>query len=151
MATQYKIKGTVTLEPVYYENAIPEVLVKLDNSLLFAGKLEQTTGIEFDQILISGIHRLSVEFYNKKDSDTKIDTGQDKAVMIKAVDFFGITSPRFLWEGRYRPVYPSHMQGRPEVLQYHDYLGWNGIWFLDFTIPVFTWIHQIENLGWINY
>ena len=30
-----------------------------------------------------------------------------------------------------------------------DYLGWPGTWTLDFTSPVFTWIHQIQSLGWI--
>lgn len=29
------------------------------------------------------------------------------------------------------------------------YLGWNGLWVLEFELPIFTWIHKLENLGWI--
>jgi hypothetical protein len=28
-------------------------------------------------------------------------------------------------------------------------MGWNGRWELNFRVPIFTWIHQLENLGWI--
>lgn len=149
MATQYNIKGSVTLDPIWYENAIPKVSVRLDDLLLFTGELKHTTVVGFDQTTAAGNHRLSVEFHNKQDFDTKVNTGQDKAVVIKSIEFFGITSPRFVWEGWYRPDYPSHMQGEAEILRYHDYLGWNGIWCLDFSVPVFTWIHKTENLGWI--
>ena len=149
MDTKHNIKGSIILEPVGYADAIPEVLVKLNEDLLFSGELEQTTAIEFDQTLSKGSNRLSVEFYNKKDSDTKVELGLDKAVMIKSIEFFGIKSPRFVWAGNYQPIYPSHMRNQPEILKYHDYLGWNGVWYLDFTTPVFTWIHQTENLGWI--
>jgi hypothetical protein len=30
-----------------------------------------------------------------------------------------------------------------------NYLGWNGEWVLPFEVPVFKWLHDIENLGWI--
>lgn len=30
-----------------------------------------------------------------------------------------------------------------------SYLGWNGMWKFQFEIPIFTWIHKLEGLGWI--
>lgn len=100
-------------------------------------------------MLDKGIHRLSVAFSNKEDSDTDLVNKRDKAVVIKEIEFFGIHSPRFVWAGEYRPIYPPHMQDQPETLKYHNYLGWNGVWYLDFTVPIFTWIHQTEDFGWI--
>lgn len=146
---QNKIKGSISIDPVGYENIWPEVSVMLDHDLLFSGLMETPQLIKFDKIVNSGNHRLSVQFHNKKDSDTDINTGQDNAVKIKSIEFFGITSPNFVWAGRYQPIYPSHIKDEPKILTYHDYLGWNGDWYLDFNTPIFSWIHYIENLGWI--
>lgn len=144
-----KIKGSVSINPVGYDDAMPEIVVRLDGNLLFSGLLVSPRSFPIDQYLEDGTHRLSVEFLNKTDSDTDIVAGRDKAVVIKQIEFFGISSPRFVWAGEYRPVYPSHMRDQPEILKYHDYLGWNGVWYLDFTTPIFTWIHHVEDLGWI--
>jgi hypothetical protein len=35
------------------------------------------------------------------------------------------------------------------LLKNHTYLSWNGKWTLTFDVPVFTWIHRVQNLGWI--
>lgn len=147
MATRHNIKGSITVDPVGYDDIWPEVSVMIDQKLLFSGELKTQTLIPLDVYLDNGNHSLSVCFHNKKDSDTV--PGKDKAVMIKEIEFFGISSPRFVWAGEYRPIYPSHMRDQPEVLKYHDYLSWNGVWQVDFTTPIFTWIHQIESLGWI--
>ena len=32
---------------------------------------------------------------------------------------------------------------------YENYVDWNGIWVLDFTVPVYTWLHKVLGLGWI--
>lgn len=149
MVIQNKIDGSITLDPIWYEDAIPEVSVKFDDDLLFLGPLKETTVVKFSRTEPLGHHRLSVELHNKQDSDTKLEAGLDKAVSIKEIEFFGITSPQFVWEGVYRPIYPLHIKNQPNILKYHNYLGWNGIWSLDFEIPIFTWIHRINNLGWI--
>ena len=85
---------------------------------------------------------LLIEHRNKRDSDP------DTALIIDQIQFNEITSPKFVWAGIYRPSYPTHLTGDPE-LKYHNYLGWNGIWVLDFTLPIYTWIHKVEDLGWI--
>lgn len=148
MDTQNNLKGCILVEPIWWQDP-PEVTIKLSQDTLFSGPLLENRRMAFDSYLPGTKHRLSVELHNKKDSDTCLLTGKDKAVIVKQIEFFGIVSPRFVWSGLYRPDYPSHMQNQPEILQYHNYLGWNGIWYLDFTMPIFTWIHQVENLGWI--
>jgi len=89
-----------------------------------------------------GLYRLSVEHRNKRDSDP------DTALIVEQIKFNEITSEKFLWAGTYYPNYPHHMSGQSE-LKSHNYLSWNGVWQLEFTLPIYTWIHKIEDLGWI--
>jgi hypothetical protein len=93
--------------------------------------------------------QLTIAFSGKSSNDATT------AVIIKQVSFFGIADPRFVWLGQYTPVYPEPWHGQqtptpPATLNNTDYLGWNGVWRLDFSVPVFTWIHQVQNLGWIR-
>jgi len=78
----------------------------------------------------------------------KLDSDPDTAVEIVSVSFFGITDPHFAWAGVYTPKYPAHLTG-PAELPGQTYLGWNGIWQLKFSVPVFGWMHQKLNLGWL--
>jgi hypothetical protein len=76
------------------------------------------------------------------------------AVIIDSVEFFGISDPRFVWAGVYWPEYPepwlSQQNPSPQAaLTNHNYLGWNGVWRLNFDVPVFTWIHKTLGMGWI--
>jgi hypothetical protein len=83
-----------------------------------------------------------VEFLNKLPNDTVPGSNLDKAVVIESVSFFGITDPKFAWAGVYHPV-------DQDPLSAHTYLSWNGTWTLRFDVPVFTWMHQVQDLGWI--
>jgi hypothetical protein len=86
---------------------------------------------------------LQIEHYGKLNKDP------DTAIIIEQIKFNNITSPKFAWAGVYTPNYPPHLQGEKQ-LSPHTYLGWNGVWRLDFTLPIYTWIHKIEDLGWIH-
>ncbi len=150
MAIPYNLSGSLIIDPVGYDDVWPEILVTMDKELLFSGRLTETRKIQLDHSLDDSVsHRLAVEFLNKQDTDTDLINNRDKAVVINAIEFFGIESPRFVWAGEYRPTYPTHMKSQPAILKYQNYLGWNGVWYLDFTVPIFTWIHQVEDLGWI--
>lgn len=149
MGIQHNIKGSVSVEPIWYDDVIPLVSVKLNDTLLFHGSINQVMSVDFDIRADAGRHELTVELHNKTDKDTIVETGQDKAVIIKEIELFGIKSPRFVWQGIYTPNYPEHMIDQPPELKGQNYLGWNGVWRLKFSAPVFTWIHQTENLGWI--
>lgn len=153
MDIMFNLRGSMTLEPVWWKE-YPHVSVFLDQDLLHQGPIFEKTKIPFARVVGPGKHKLEICFYGKTDSDTDINTGKDKAVVIKDIEFFGITSPRFVWSGIYRPVYPTNWASQqthvpPATLTNLDYLGWNGTWCLEFEAPIFTWIHQIENLGWL--
>lgn len=151
MTTVYPVKLSVTLRPVWHQDS-PLIRIGI-NEDYDTVSLRQNTTFDFD-LETSETCELIIEFLNKKDSDTVPDQGHDKAVVIDSVSFFGITDPRFVWAGVYEPRYPepwySQQISKPkQFLVGHTYLGWNGKWRLTFDVPVFTWIHQTQNLGWI--
>ena len=156
MATVFEIKGSVSLEPIWWQEP-PAVSVALDDQEIFQGPLEHAQKFDFQGRLSIETHVLTIEFLNKCDGDTDLSTGRDKAIKVRSVEFFGIESPRFVWAAEYRPRYNQQWaqqqamigQAPHSVLKGHDYLGWNGVWQLTFTVPIFTWIHGIEDLGWI--
>ena len=138
----YPVKMSVTLRPV--DN--PEVRIGINGDLRPL-RLEKTQTINFE-FESSGSCELTVEL---------IDKTAQEAVVIESISFFDIEDPKFAWAGVYTPVYPEpwateqHIQGvvlKPHLCP-HTYLGWNGKWTLTFDVPVFTWIHRVQNLGWI--
>lgn len=95
----------------------------------------------------AGPFKLSLEFFGKRDNDP------DTAVIIRAVRINGIANPKIAWAGVYYPEYPkpwsSKQENLPLSIPGQTYLGWNGLWELDITLPAFTWLHQTLGLGWI--
>jgi hypothetical protein len=95
-----------------------------------------------------------IDFVNKTDSDCVPHLGLDKYITIGAIRINGIHLPRFNWLATYEPVFPepwySQQNPRPNPVQAGEtHLGWNGRWQLKFDAPVFSWIHQLENMGWV--
>jgi hypothetical protein len=142
MATEYLVQMCVTLRP------IGQPWVKISA----AGVTETqqlTTAKDFVfEFTASNSSSLTVEHYNKDSADSVT------AVEIMNVSFFGIQDPKFAWAGTYTPIYPEPWTSEqpaslPCTISPHTYLGWNGTWRLDFSVPVFTWIHQVQNLGWL--
>ena len=135
MTTEIKIQ--VTLEPV----GRPWVIVEASGR----GQLQQlvtTTNFSF-KFKADDDGYLKVTHFDKADHD------HATAVIVKDIKFFGISDPKFVWSGTYYPEYPEHYPDKTSPLPGQGYLGWNGVYELKFTVPVFTWIHQIQNLGWI--
>ena len=91
-----------------------------------------------------GTARLSIEQYGKLDLDPST------ALIIDEIKFNGIASPKFIYQGTYYPSYPKHLLDSNEgpTLQ-QNYLSWNGVWTLDLSLPIYTWIHKTLDLGWI--
>ena len=151
MATQYPVKLNIRLRPVWHDNP-PEINIGINDDIKkIILSEEQIFEFEFTA---DNASTLLVEFLNKTDADTVPDKDLDKAVIIESVGFFGINDNRFAWAGIYEPEYPepwySEQQIKPEpLLKSHTYLSWNGKWTLTFDLPVFTWIHRMQNLGWI--
>jgi hypothetical protein len=141
----YPVKLCVELLPV----AAPWVKIRIAGKEI-TGNLTAVQQFEFD-IEADSSTTLEVELFDKSDLDA------EQAVQITKLSFYGISDPRFVWRGEYRPCYPElwakqqHDQGieLPQVLTNTNYLGWNGTWCLKFDVPIFTWIHQVQDLGWI--
>ena len=142
MATQHLVKMSVTLRPVDQPNVRLGV-----NGDLFPITLDKTETINFE-FMSDKDCQLTVELVDKKDQE---------AVVVESVSFFGIEDPKFAWAGVYTPNYPepwaAEQRTQGVVLKQHlgphTYLGWPGKWALTFDVPVFTWIHRVQNLGWI--
>lgn len=154
MATDYPVKLDICLKPIWHDNP-PEINIGIDNDIKKLILSEtQTFHYEF---MSSNSSTLTVELLNKTDGDTIPNKGLDKAVVIESISFFDITDPQFVWSGIYEPDYPEPWATQqrdqgvillPQITN-QTYLAWNGKWTLTFTVPVFTWVHKIQNLGWI--
>ena len=137
-------KIAVTLTPVVGQTA-PQVTISVPGQTISATLYStQCIELEFD----STVGWLQVEFMSKPDNDIIM------AVIVDKIEFFGISDPKFAWAGVYTPDYPEPWLGQQTTqplaqLLGQTYLGWNGVWRLDFTVPVFTWMHQQLNLGWL--
>lgn len=144
MGTDHKVKLAIALTPVI-GLAPPEVLISVpEKSYQNILNRDQRFEIEFTASTASW---LKIELINKSNLD------HATAVIIDKIEFFGISHPKFIWQAQYRPVYPEPWFSQqnpkpPEIVTNTNYLGWNGVWRLDFGVPVFTWMHQIQNLGW---
>lgn len=145
----------ISLKPVHWRD-FPEIEICWDDDVLFRGELDHEHVKTFNVSGTVGAHRLSVEFYNKNDSDTVVDKNLDKAIIINGVGFESMWFDSFMHSARYWPTYPDayrrtcEQQGivlEPSIAS--NYLGWNGKWVLPVEFPIYTWIHETENLGWI--
>jgi hypothetical protein len=127
------------------------IKLMLNNVLVFEGILEKEQEFNISTELAYGLHQLTLEYMGKTNKD------RDQAIEIDFINFEGIKADRFVWAGEYTPKYPEpwaseqHALGIELAEKHYNFkfLGWNGIWKLNFEMPIFTWIHQIENLGWI--
>ena len=144
MATEFPVKLAVTLIPKLSKTP-PSVLVSVPGQVCRV-ELWETQRIELE--FTAPLGWVEIVFYNKPDLDNTM------AVIVDKIEFFGISDPKFVWAGVYTPKYPepwySQQTPQPAVhLHQKNHLGWNGTWRLDFEIPVFTWMHRVQNLGWI--
>lgn len=146
----YKVDISFEVNP--HRKSIPPLTkITLDSELIWNGSLEDVESFEISRYLEKGDHALAIEMYDKPDLDG------DQGLEISDLRLGGIYDRSFVWQGVYCPRYPEPWasQQRELGIDLHpelrntDYLGWNGIWRLAFTAPIFTWIHRIENLGWI--
>lgn len=153
MGTNLKdINIGVSLRPIFWEE-YPEYKIEFNDVELVKGFLPNSVTHEWC-LPAGNNNKLKIYFLNKKEDDTVAN--KDKAIIIDKVSIEGFQFDSFLRAGRYTPTYtkgylnyaqennlPVH-----QVLQETD-LRFNGFWELELTWPIFTWIHQTENLGWL--
>jgi hypothetical protein len=129
----------------------PRTRISLNDTLISDEKLSEPKVFCAYKNFPAGKFQLSIEILDKDDKDPI------QAVKIQKLSLNNITDPKFIWMGTYRPRYPEPwfsqqlaLKQTPKLeIKNTDYLGWNGVWILEFTTPIFTWIHQVQGLGWI--
>jgi hypothetical protein len=150
----YNCELTIEIQPLYCKEW-PYLTLGLDDQIIYNDRLSNLQTFTISKDLDIAKHYLWIKFSGKTNENT--NASQDQALIIKKVSFENITSDRFKWAAKYYPTYPQPWANEqkannidlPAELMNQDYLGWNGIWKLEFTVPVFTWIHKIDNLGLI--
>lgn len=152
MDTVYNTSIALTLTPQWHIDP-PEIIIRVNdqNQQLL---LKQTETFQFEFYSAPRDVLISVELINKQERDTVPEKNLDKAVIIDQLTINGISDPRFVWAGEYRPDYPepwySQQQDKPPaLLTNHNYLGWNGIWNITIQVPAFLWMHRQLGLGWV--
>ena len=106
--------------------------------------------VVFDlELSISDTVSLAIEHYGKTNKDSDVVGNRDTAIIIEDIRINGISDQRFIWKGWYHPDYPEHYEPKIPKITNVTYLGFNGIWTLDITAPLFTWIHQTQGMGWL--
>lgn len=151
---KFKTKIELHISPVYH-NEPPLCKVKFSNSIFYKEELTQNKIYFYEEMLTEGTYNLEISLLNKKNLDTI--NGKDKAIQIDKIVLNNIESKQFAWQGIYQPIYPEPWANQQKklgktlekFLPYCNYLGWNGTWRLTYSIPIFTWIHKVENHGWI--
>lgn len=116
--------------------------------------LGETTFNIITDYLPAGVHRLSINFQNK-DYLAFEKFGQDTMIHVTNVQFEDFDYDFSIFS-RYQPDYPAEwyqqqvdLKQTPEAEIHSNYLGWNGKWYLDFELPIYRWIHQKNNYGWL--
>jgi hypothetical protein len=155
MDTDYKVKMSVSLTPVWHIDP-PLIEITVDKQPTITEFLHEAKTYQFEYL---ARHKsfLEIRLLNKNIDDTVIDKGLDKLVHINSIEFFGIENKKFVWSGIYEPEYPDHYieeQSKAgnflnKQLSGIDCMGWNGCYRLEFDVPVFTWIHHLQDHGWL--
>ena len=140
-----EIKIQVRLSSHGWESRRPSARVFVDNHVIHEGVIVAPTEISWSGTLESGEHRIVVEMYNKNPDDTLTDQEEniisDVLLNIDGVALDDIELERLLWT---HSVYRPDAQNAPTELTDCVNLGWNGLWELTFSSPVYLWL--LENL-----
>ena len=143
MDTQYNTRFAITLSGI----DCPEITYGIDQDICNTITINNTLTLHFSLDLSTTEHRFFIEFANKTNATL------DRMVIVDSVAVEGIATDRLKWAGIYTPNYPCPWADSQEnlapTLPGATHLGWNGLWELPFTVPIFTWLHQKEHLGWI--
>ena len=152
---RYKTEIKLCITPIWYDEP-PICSIKFSKDVYFKEEIKENKIYYYEEYLTNGNYDIIIEFLNKKNTDT-VD-GKDKAILIDKIVFNGIESKKFVWQGTYHPIYPEPWATQQKnlgknlnsVITPATYLGWNGVWKLTYSAPIFTWIHKVENHGWIH-
>jgi len=133
----YPVEVNILLKPV----GVPRCRIRIGDQHREL-TIDQESWVTFN-IQGCGTVLLEIEHYGKAELDSAT------ALIIEEIKFNGISSPKFVYQGIYYPTYPKHLLDSDSVVPHQTYLSWNGTWRLEFTLPIYTWIHKTLDLGWV--
>jgi hypothetical protein len=128
---KHEVRISVLLEPI----GSPMIRVSCGGNTKTMRSFNSQSWIDFKFEQEDGPARLSVELFDKLPHDSTT------AVIVKQIKLNDIEHLQNTYQGMY---YPHNMESKRDT-----YLAWNGVWTLDFTVPVYTWMHKTQGLGWI--
>jgi len=131
----------------------PLITVCLDDEILLHGpQSEARQCLSIQRHLGLGDHRIEIKYHNMHKPRPQ---DPDMAVVIDSVRMQNLDHDFSIYS-RYQPCYPEiwlqqqTAVGNTCAREIHsNYLGWNGTWFLDFQVPIYSWAHQKMGLGWL--
>jgi len=135
-----------TLKPIYkkYMHTLPEISIDWNENVVWAGPVEWDRTFEYDFRGREGVNSLGFKLINKQPNDTVMEN--EKIIADKAVIVENITIENFSFDSFQHQIRYKH---NGETKQ-GNYICWNNVrWELPIELPVFTWIHKLESLGWI--
>ena len=151
---KYRTEIKLYVTPVWHKEP-PICTIQFSKDVFFKEEITESKVYSYEEYLTNGSYDITIEFLNKKNIDT-ID-GKDKAIKIDKIVFNNIENKKFSWQGVYQPIYPEPWMSQQKklnkaplpILTSQTYLGWNGVWKLTYSAPIFTWIHKVQDHGWI--
>lgn len=130
----------------------PQIAVGIDQHRFDIPPLAEIPDVlVLEHRLEPGCHRLWIDIGDP----ALFEIDPHMAVVIDSVRFQHVRDDFKIFSS-YQPQYPRHwirenqLQDRTLSPVIHsNYLGWPGRWWIDFETPVYAWIHQKLNLGWL--
>ena len=114
----------------------PKITYGITGINLIERTIDVPTTITYTHLLPAGDYTFELNMINKHRNDPTM------AVDIKLIRVMEIENYQFIYNSVYSP------EGR-EVLHAHNYICWPGKWQMNFSSPIYTWIHKQLDLGWI--
>lgn len=123
---------TLTVTPV----KVPEIIIKINNKILWDGVITESTSIVEKISLLDSID-ISISLRNKN-----YDVDNLSALI---VDQLSIDNFNFVpgW---------THLIDYKNDHDYSDptnYLGFNGTWGISIKEPFYQWVHKVQGHGWL--
>ena len=132
LATDLQLDLAMSVKPV----GIPDIEIRINQQLIYLGRLLDTFTISKQLPLLSGLS-ISVKLKNKIYGSVP-----DTAVVLNQISIDGFD------------IIPTWTQ-MAQYVNDHDiddptsYLGFNGEWKLEIQQPFYQWRHQVTGQGWL--
>jgi hypothetical protein len=123
----------------------PEILIKLNNDILYHDTIIEFNELLFDISPTDVSQHLTIEFLNKYEDDTLLENGEvvkDKFLQIKSLKLDDVE----LLPYKYFKYYPRYTKGfletgnPAEKILRTNFLSFNGVVIIDFEIPVLSFL-----------